>query len=83
MKGVKYNLTIKLKDNEEFVKKNIDIFELIETTKRIFKTKYDLEVHINKTISYNILNKNKEGFKKRPNKLFRELVEIKKYYDII
>lgn len=83
MKGVKYNLTIKLKDNEEYVKKNIDIFEIIETTKRIFKTKYDLEVHINKTIAHNILNMNKPDFKKRPNKLFRELVEIKKYYDII
>ena len=83
MKGVKYNLTIKLKENEEFIKKNLDMFEIIDTIKRIFQTKYDLEVNINKTISYNILNKNKEGFKKRPNKLFRELVEIKKYYDII
>ena len=83
MKGVKYTIKIKSRDETELITKNIDVFEVMEVMKKQFKDTYDLDIHITKTIIYNILNKNKADFKKKPNKLFRELVEIKKYYDTI
>jgi len=74
MKGVKYNLTMKLPENQIYEKSNINMKDLIKDIEEQFKTKYFLDdIIITNQIIYNIC--------KRPmncSKLFRNKLTIMK-----
>jgi len=76
MKGVKYNLTIKLPNDKEMTVKNITMKESLFNIKVAFRENYHLDIDLSRVVGYNIVNKNKEGFKKRPRKLLRDLITL-------
>ena len=70
MKGVKYNLTMKLPQDEIYEKKEINMKELIKDIEEKFKTRYFLDdIIITNQIIYNIVKRPMNCSKLLRNKL--------------
>tara|TARA_R110000803_G_scaffold119305_1_gene187626 strand:+ start:342 stop:566 length:225 start_codon:yes stop_codon:yes gene_type:complete len=57
MKGVKYNLTIKIPHDKELTFDNIDMKIACETIKKTFIENYFIDIKCNNQIIYNLINR--------------------------
>jgi hypothetical protein len=74
MKGVKYNLVMKLPNNETLIRNAIKMKEVVELCNEAFKTKYQMEsLKITNQSIYNII--------KRPrmcSKIYKDLLKVER-----